>query len=90
MGLCNLEDQHVFKKNKSRDEAYVINYFLPNQPLFLFPTAPNDHLLYSNRSQINSTLKACEDALHDAETACRLQPYWLKVSSDPGCVFLKP
>nr|XP_025978913.1 LON peptidase N-terminal domain and RING finger protein 3 [Dromaius novaehollandiae] len=41
-------------------------------------TAPNDHLLYSNRSQINSTLKACEDALHDAETACRLQPYWLK------------
>uniref|UniRef100_A0A8C3PNR2 LON peptidase N-terminal domain and ring finger 3 n=1 Tax=Calidris pygmaea TaxID=425635 RepID=A0A8C3PNR2_9CHAR len=40
--------------------------------------APNDHLLYSNRSQINSTLKACEDALHDAETACRLQPYWLK------------
>uniref|UniRef100_A0A663M5X8 LON peptidase N-terminal domain and ring finger 3 n=1 Tax=Athene cunicularia TaxID=194338 RepID=A0A663M5X8_ATHCN len=48
------------------------------QPIFLFPTAPNDHLLYSNRSQINSTLKACEDALHDAETACRLQPYWLK------------
>ncbi|XP_015716263.1 LON peptidase N-terminal domain and RING finger protein 3 isoform X2 [Coturnix japonica] len=40
--------------------------------------APNDHLLYSNRSQINSTLKACEDALHDAEAACRLQPYWLK------------
>ncbi|NWW41552.1 LONF3 protein, partial [Panurus biarmicus] len=40
--------------------------------------APNDHLLYSNRSQINSTLKACEDALYDAETACRLQPYWLK------------
>ncbi|XP_074963207.1 LON peptidase N-terminal domain and RING finger protein 3 isoform X2 [Phalacrocorax aristotelis] len=40
--------------------------------------APNDHLLYSNRSQINSTLKACEDALRDAETACRLQPYWLK------------
>nr|XP_010296214.1 PREDICTED: LON peptidase N-terminal domain and RING finger protein 3 [Balearica regulorum gibbericeps] len=42
------------------------------------PYAPNDHLLYSNRSQINSTLKACEDALHDAETACKLQPYWLK------------
>ncbi|XP_068268044.1 LON peptidase N-terminal domain and RING finger protein 3 isoform X2 [Nyctibius grandis] len=40
--------------------------------------APNDHLLYSNRSQINSTLKACEDALRDAETACRLQPYWFK------------
>ncbi|XP_062998110.1 LON peptidase N-terminal domain and RING finger protein 3 [Elgaria multicarinata webbii] len=40
--------------------------------------APNDHLLYSNRSQINSTLKCCEEALNDAETACRLQPYWLK------------
>ncbi|XP_014462635.2 LON peptidase N-terminal domain and RING finger protein 3 isoform X1 [Alligator mississippiensis] len=40
--------------------------------------APNDYLLYSNRSQINSTLKACEDALRDAEMACRLQPYWLK------------
>ncbi|NXR68195.1 LONF3 protein, partial [Rhadina sibilatrix] len=55
--------------------------------------APNDHLLYSNRSQINSTLKACEDALHDAETACRLQPYWLKVRlfkwflQNPGCFF---
>uniref|UniRef100_A0A8C3M1Z8 LON peptidase N-terminal domain and ring finger 3 n=1 Tax=Chrysolophus pictus TaxID=9089 RepID=A0A8C3M1Z8_CHRPC len=23
-------------------------------------------------------MKACEDALHDAEAACRLQPYWLK------------
>ncbi|XP_073217462.1 LON peptidase N-terminal domain and RING finger protein 3 isoform X2 [Lepidochelys kempii] len=41
--------------------------------------APNDHLLYSNRSQINSTLKSYEDALHDAETACRLQPYWSKL-----------
>ncbi|XP_053130321.1 LON peptidase N-terminal domain and RING finger protein 3 isoform X2 [Hemicordylus capensis] len=40
--------------------------------------APNDHLLYSNRSQINSTLKCCEEALHDAEMACQLQPYWLK------------
>ncbi|XP_077165046.1 LON peptidase N-terminal domain and RING finger protein 3 isoform X1 [Paroedura picta] len=40
--------------------------------------APNDHLLYSNRSQINSTLKCCEEALHDAEMACRLQPYWMK------------
>nr|XP_056715548.1 LON peptidase N-terminal domain and RING finger protein 3 [Euleptes europaea] len=40
--------------------------------------APNDHLLYSNRSQINSTLNCCEEALHDAEMACRLQPYWLK------------
>ncbi|NXS72444.1 LONF3 protein, partial [Pandion haliaetus] len=51
--------------------------YLCNVPCsYIIP--PNDHLLYSNRSQINSTLKACEDALHDAETACRLQPYWLK------------
>ncbi|XP_061454111.1 LON peptidase N-terminal domain and RING finger protein 3 isoform X2 [Rhineura floridana] len=40
--------------------------------------APNDHLLYSNRSQINSTLQCCEEALDDAEMACRLQPYWVK------------
>ncbi|XP_042334960.1 LON peptidase N-terminal domain and RING finger protein 3 isoform X2 [Sceloporus undulatus] len=40
--------------------------------------APNDHLLYSNRSRINSTLKCCKEALRDAEMACRLQPYWAK------------
>ncbi|XP_072837089.2 LON peptidase N-terminal domain and RING finger protein 3 [Pogona vitticeps] len=40
--------------------------------------APRDHLLYSNRSQINSTLKCCREALDDAEMACRLQPYWAK------------
>ncbi|KAG9349062.1 hypothetical protein JZ751_029380 [Albula glossodonta] len=40
--------------------------------------APTDHLLFSNRSQINSSLKKFEDALHDAETACKLQPHWLK------------
>ncbi|KAJ8393674.1 hypothetical protein AAFF_G00058930 [Aldrovandia affinis] len=40
--------------------------------------APRDHLLFSNRSQINSSLKKCEDALSDAESACKLQPHWLK------------
>ncbi|XP_006003946.1 LON peptidase N-terminal domain and RING finger protein 3 [Latimeria chalumnae] len=40
--------------------------------------APRDHLLFSNRSQINSNLKRYDDALSDAETACRLQPLWLK------------
>ncbi|KAM4818970.1 LON peptidase N-terminal domain and RING finger protein 3 isoform 2-T2 [Thomomys bottae] len=40
--------------------------------------APNDHLLYSNRSQINFTLKSHEDALHDAEIACKLRPRGFK------------
>ncbi|XP_058052984.1 LON peptidase N-terminal domain and RING finger protein 3 isoform X2 [Ahaetulla prasina] len=44
--------------------------------------APSDHLLYRNRSQINSTLKCYEEALHDAKIACELQPYWVKVDMD--------
>ncbi|XP_066496282.1 LON peptidase N-terminal domain and RING finger protein 3-like [Tiliqua scincoides] len=40
--------------------------------------APHDHLLYSNRSHINSALKFGAEALHDAEMACVLQPHWLK------------
>ncbi|XP_026543588.1 LON peptidase N-terminal domain and RING finger protein 3 isoform X1 [Notechis scutatus] len=40
--------------------------------------APSDHLLYCNRSQINSTLKCYEEALQDAKIACELQPYWAK------------
>ncbi|XP_029463450.1 LON peptidase N-terminal domain and RING finger protein 3 [Rhinatrema bivittatum] len=40
--------------------------------------APNNHLLYSDRSQINSFLKSYDQALCDAETACRLQPFCLK------------
>ncbi|KAM3827262.1 LON peptidase N-terminal domain and RING finger protein 3 isoform 2-T2 [Vipera latastei] len=40
--------------------------------------APSDHLLYRNRSQINSTLKCYEEALRDAKMACELQPYWVK------------
>uniref|UniRef100_A0A8D0MKW1 LON peptidase N-terminal domain and RING finger protein 3 n=1 Tax=Sus scrofa TaxID=9823 RepID=A0A8D0MKW1_PIG len=44
--------------------------------------APNDHLLYSNRSQIYFTLESHEDALHDAEIACKLRPMGFKVSVD--------
>lgn len=40
--------------------------------------APYDHVLHSNRSQINMSLKCIEAALHDAETVCRIQPLWLK------------
>ncbi|XP_053436277.1 LON peptidase N-terminal domain and RING finger protein 3 isoform X2 [Nycticebus coucang] len=40
--------------------------------------APNDHLLYSNRSQIYFTLESHEDALHDAEIACKLRPAGFK------------
>nr|XP_033802450.1 LON peptidase N-terminal domain and RING finger protein 3 [Geotrypetes seraphini] len=40
--------------------------------------APNNHLLYSSRSGIHSVLESYEDALYDAETACRLQPFWIK------------
>ncbi|KAJ8396495.1 hypothetical protein AAFF_G00018010 [Aldrovandia affinis] len=40
--------------------------------------APRDHLLFSNRSLISSSLKKDEDALIDAEMACKLQPFWLK------------
>ncbi|KAG9351328.1 hypothetical protein JZ751_022575 [Albula glossodonta] len=40
--------------------------------------APKDHLLFSNRSMLNSSLNKNEDALIDAEMACKLQPFWVK------------
>eukprot|EP00079_Xenopus_tropicalis_P010059 XP_002934588.2 PREDICTED: LON peptidase N-terminal domain and RING finger protein 3 [Xenopus tropicalis] len=40
--------------------------------------APQDHLLYSNRAMIHFSLKSYGCALQDAETTCKLQPYWLK------------
>ncbi|XP_076878760.1 LON peptidase N-terminal domain and RING finger protein 3-like [Brachyhypopomus gauderio] len=40
--------------------------------------APKDHVLYANRSQINSSLKKFEDALSDADMACKLKPLWAK------------
>ncbi|XP_049727184.1 LON peptidase N-terminal domain and RING finger protein 3 isoform X2 [Elephas maximus indicus] len=53
-------------------EAALIKY---NEAVRL---APNDHLLYSNRSQIYFTLESHEDALHDAEIACKLRPTGFK------------
>lgn len=44
-------------------------------------SAPTDHILFSNRSQIHSSLKHHDRALRDAETACRLTPLWSKVRS---------
>ncbi|XP_048884449.1 LON peptidase N-terminal domain and RING finger protein 3-like [Brienomyrus brachyistius] len=40
--------------------------------------APGDHVLFSNRSLINSSLRNLQAALRDAEAACRLQPGWAK------------
>ncbi|KAM6952240.1 LON peptidase N-terminal domain and RING finger protein 3-like [Lycodopsis pacificus] len=40
--------------------------------------APMDHILFSNRSQIHSSLRRYERALRDAEMACRLMPHWSK------------
>ncbi|KAL4631554.1 LON peptidase N-terminal domain and RING finger protein 3 [Arapaima gigas] len=39
---------------------------------------PRDHVLFSNRSLINSSLKKWDEALSDAEMACELQPHWFK------------
>ncbi|XP_025228350.1 LON peptidase N-terminal domain and RING finger protein 3 isoform X2 [Theropithecus gelada] len=48
--------------------------------------APNDHLLYSNRSQIYFTLESHENALHDAEIACKLRPMGFKDNLElPHC-----
>ncbi|KAJ7310468.1 hypothetical protein JRQ81_007388 [Phrynocephalus forsythii] len=52
------------------------------ESVFPFLSAPNHHLLYSNRSQINSTLKCCREALDDPEMACKLHPYWAKENMD--------
>ncbi|KAF3837971.1 hypothetical protein F7725_009739 [Dissostichus mawsoni] len=40
--------------------------------------APMDHILFSNRSQIHSSLRHHEKALRDAEMTCRLRPHWSK------------
>ncbi|XP_069749584.1 LON peptidase N-terminal domain and RING finger protein 3-like isoform X2 [Narcine bancroftii] len=40
--------------------------------------APKDHLLLTNRAQINASLKYFEDALRDGNAACNLQPTWSK------------
>ncbi|TKS72715.1 RING finger protein 3 [Collichthys lucidus] len=55
-----------------RMEAALEKY---NQAILI---APLDHILFSNRSQIHSSLKHYEKALRDAEMACRLMPHWSK------------
>ncbi|XP_037636663.1 LON peptidase N-terminal domain and RING finger protein 3-like [Sebastes umbrosus] len=40
--------------------------------------APMDHILFSNRSMIHSSLRHYEQALSDAEVTCRLMPNWSK------------
>ncbi|XP_071362788.1 LON peptidase N-terminal domain and RING finger protein 3-like [Trachinotus anak] len=55
-----------------RMEAALEKY---NQAILI---APMDHILFSNRSQIHSSLRHYEKALRDAEMACRLKPHWSK------------
>ncbi|XP_034085086.1 LON peptidase N-terminal domain and RING finger protein 3-like [Gymnodraco acuticeps] len=55
-----------------RLEAALEKY---NQAIMI---APMDHILFSNRSQIHSSLRHHEKALRDAETTCRLRPHWSK------------
>jgi len=52
---------------------------LTNGLSLLSSSAPMDHILFSNRSQIHSSLRLYEKALRDAEVACRLVPHWSKV-----------
>ncbi|XP_029917362.1 LON peptidase N-terminal domain and RING finger protein 3-like isoform X2 [Myripristis murdjan] len=61
---------------EKRMEAALEKY---NQAILI---APRDHILFSNRSQIHSSLKHYQKALRDAETACRLMPHWSKLLSD--------
>ncbi|XP_068107170.1 LON peptidase N-terminal domain and RING finger protein 3 [Hyperolius riggenbachi] len=65
-----LEGNALFKDNRLEEALEKYNEAIRLVPL--------DHLLYSNRSMIYLSLKSYEPALEDADTACRLQPYWLK------------
>ncbi|XP_035506188.2 LON peptidase N-terminal domain and RING finger protein 3-like isoform X1 [Scophthalmus maximus] len=49
-----------------------------NQAILMGEMAPMDHILFSNRSQIHSSLKHYKKALRDAEVTCRLKPRWSK------------
>ncbi|XP_048400143.2 LON peptidase N-terminal domain and RING finger protein 3-like [Stegostoma tigrinum] len=64
------EGNSLYKKNKPL--AALEKY---HQAIAL---APKDHLLLSNRAQINTSLKCFEDALHDGNAACNIQPFWSK------------
>ncbi|XP_077588680.1 LON peptidase N-terminal domain and RING finger protein 3-like [Stigmatopora nigra] len=58
--------------SEKKVEAALEKY---NQAILI---SPADHILFSNRSQIYSSLKDYEKALRDAEMACRLMPLWSK------------
>ena len=46
---------------------------------FLNISAPNDHLLVSNRSHAHAALNQYQSALKDAELAITIRPDWPKV-----------
>ncbi|XP_045885825.1 LON peptidase N-terminal domain and RING finger protein 3-like [Micropterus dolomieu] len=69
-GRLRREGNGLYAERKM--EAALEKY---NQAILI---APTDHILFSNRSQIHSSLKHYEKALSDAEMACRLMPHWSK------------
>ncbi|KAG7518607.1 LON peptidase N-terminal domain and RING finger protein 3 [Solea senegalensis] len=69
-GRLRREGNGLYAERKM--EAALEKY---NQAIMM---APMDHILFSNRSQIHSSLKHYEKALKDAEMACRLKPLWSK------------
>ncbi|XP_008303722.1 LON peptidase N-terminal domain and RING finger protein 3 [Stegastes partitus] len=69
-GRLRREGNGLYAEKKM--EAALEKY---NQAILI---APLDHILFSNRSQIHSSLKQYEKALRDAEMCCRLMPHWSK------------
>ncbi|XP_042349287.1 LON peptidase N-terminal domain and RING finger protein 3-like [Plectropomus leopardus] len=69
-GRLRREGNGLYAERKM--EAALEKY---NQAILI---APMDHILFSNRSQIHSSLRHYEKALRDAEMACRLMPHWSK------------
>lgn len=69
-GRLRREGNGLYAEKKM--EAALEKY---NQAILI---APMDHILFSNRSQIHSSLRRYEKALRDAEMACRLMPHWSK------------
>ncbi|KAG7223598.1 hypothetical protein INR49_028491 [Caranx melampygus] len=69
-GRLRREGNGLYTEKKM--EAALEKY---NQAILI---APMDHILFSNRSQIHSSLKHYGKALRDADMACRLKPHWSK------------
>ncbi|KAM3612463.1 uncharacterized protein V6R79_008553 [Siganus canaliculatus] len=70
VGQLRREGNGLYAEKKM--EAALEKY---NQAIMI---APMDHILFSNRSQIHSSLKRYGKALRDADMACRLMPHWSK------------